>query len=76
MQDFANDNNASGSYRILSNDGDQNEVFCETNGNINGANVGEEAPSFNLEIIGNGQGSFNLAEQNGSVVVMAFFAPN
>ncbi len=73
---YADNNNASGSYRILTNDQDQNEVFCETNGNINGANVGEEAPNFNLEVIGNGLGTFNLSEQIGSVVVIAFFAPN
>ena len=43
--------NASGSYRIYSNDSDEPEVLCETNGNIIGANVGDQAPDFNLDIV-------------------------
>jgi len=73
---FANANNASGSYRILSNDEDQQEIICETNGNINGANIGQNAPDFNLNIINNGSGTFSLSENLGKIVVMAFFAPN
>ena len=72
----ANANNASGSYRIFSNDEDESEVICETNGNINGANVGQEAPDFNLDIVANGDGTFQLSDYLGSVVVVAFFSPN
>ena len=72
----ANANNASGSYRIFSNDDDEAEIICETNGNINGANVGQEAPDFNLDIVANGDGNFQLSDHLGSVVVMAFFSPN
>ena len=72
---FANANNASGSYRIYSNDNDEPESICETNGNINGANVGQEAPDFNLEIVANGTGNFQLSDYLGSVVVIAFFSP-
>ena len=72
----ANSANASGSYRIYSNDPDEPEVLCETNGNIIGANVGDEAPDFNLNIIANGTGSFRLSDYIGQVVVLAFFAPN
>ena len=73
---FANENNASGSYRIFSNDIDESEVICETNGNINGANIGQEAPDFNLDIVANGTGNFQLSDYLGSIVVIAFFAPN
>ena len=72
----ANSDNASGSYRIFSNDEDEPEVVCETNGNINGANVGDIAPNFNLDIIANGLGSFQLSDYIDKVVVLAFFAPN
>ena len=72
----ANSINSSGSYRILSNDNDESEVFCETNGNINGANIGDEAPNFSLDIIANGNGEFTLSEYEGQIVVLAFFAPN
>ena len=73
---FANSQNSSGSYRIFSNDEDESEIICETNGNINGANIGDEAPDFNLQIVANGNGSFQLSDQIGSIVVIAFFAPN
>ena len=72
----ANSNNSSGSYRIFSNDPDEEQLICETNGNINGANVGDIAPNFNLPIIANGSGSFELSDYLGKVVVLAFFAPN
>ena len=72
----ANAMNASGSYRIFSNDSDEEQIACETNGNINGANVGQEAPDFNLNILANGSGNFRLSDYLGSVVVIAFFAPN
>ena len=68
--------NASGSYRIYSNDPDENEIICETNGNINGANIGDAAPDFTLPIIANDTGMFSLSNQLGKVVVIAFFAPN
>ena len=73
---YANANNASGSYRIFSNDEDESEVICETNGNINGANIGQEAPDFNLDIVANGTGNFQLSDYLGSVIVIAFFSPN
>ena len=68
--------NASGSYRIFSNDEDESEIICETNGNIDGANIGETAPDFELEYVANGSGSFKLSDHLGKVVVIAFFAPN
>ena len=72
----ANSNNSSGSYRILSDDFDENEIICETNGNIDGANIGDVAPDFNLPIIANGNGSFSLSDNLGKIIIMAFFAPN
>ena len=72
----ANANNSSGSYRIFSNDSDEYEIICETNGNINGANIGDDAPDFSLDIIANGQGLFTLSDYIGQVVILAFFAPN
>ena len=72
----ANSNNSSGSYRIFSNDEDESEIICETNGNINGANIGDIAPDFNLDIIANGSGNFQLSDYIDKVVVLAFFAPN
>ena len=71
----ANSNNASGSYGVLSNDDDEFEVKCQTNGNINGANVGEQAPDFELDIIANGTGTFKLSDYEDHIVVIAFFAP-
>ena len=68
--------NASGSYRIYSNDPDEPEILCETNGNIIGANIGDQAPDFNLNIVANGSGNFQLSDYLGEVVVLAFFAPN
>jgi len=67
--------NASGSYRIYTNDPDEPEIICETNGNINGANIGEPAPDFNLSYVGNGSGNFQLSEHLGEIVVIAFFSP-
>ena len=72
----ANSDNASGSYRIFSNDEDESEIICETNGNINGANIGDFAPDFSLDIIGNGNGQFTLSDYDGQIIVVAFFAPN
>ena len=72
----ANANNASGSYRIFSNDTDQSEVLCEVNGNINGANIGDQAPDFELSIVANGTGSDRLSDHLGEVIVLAFFSPN
>jgi hypothetical protein len=68
--------NSSGSYRIYSNDPDESELICETNGNIDGANIGEPAPDFNLSYVANGSGSFQLSDHLGEIVVLAFFAPN
>ena len=72
----ATNSNASGSYRIYSNDQDESEIICETNGNINGANIGEPAPDFNLDYVANGNGSFRLSDYIGEIIVIAFFAPN
>ena len=68
--------NSAGVYRIYTNDTDEPLVMCETNGNIDGANIGEPAIDFELDYVANGQGSFKLSEQLGKVVVIAFFAPN
>ena len=72
----ASNNNASGSYRIYSNDPDEPEIICETNGNINGANIGSPAPNFELNYVANGNGTFQLSDYLGQVIVIAFFAPN
>ena len=72
----ANALNASGTYRIYSNDSDESEILCETNGNIIGANVGDQAPDFNLSIVANGNGNFQLSDHTGEIIVIAFFAPN
>ena len=72
----ASNNNSAGVYRIYTNDSDQPLVMCETNGNIDGANIGEPAIDFELDYIANGDGSFRLSDQLGKVVVIAFFAPN
>ena len=67
--------NASGAYRIYSNDPDEPEIICETNGNIDGANVGEPAPDFNLDYVANGTGSYQLSDHLGDIIVIAFFSP-
>jgi len=72
----ANSINSSGSYRIFSNDEDEYQIICETNGNINGANVGDDAPDFELDVIANGSGTFRLSDHVGQIVVLAFFSPN
>ena len=75
MMYTANSANASGSYRIFSNDSDESQIVCETNGNINGANIGDQAPDFNLQIVANGSGTFRLSDYLGQIVVLAFFSP-
>ena len=72
----ASDLNSAGVYRIYTNDPDQSLAMCETNGNIDGANIGEPAIDFELDYIANGQGSFRLSDHLGKVIVIAFFAPN
>jgi hypothetical protein len=67
--------NASGSYQIFSNDADESLLKCETNGNIIGANVGDDAPDFNLEIVANGTGYYQLSDHLDEVVVLIFFSP-
>lgn len=67
--------NASGAYRIYGNDPDEPEIICETNGNIDGANVGEPAADFDLDFVANGSGSYKLSDHFGEIVVIAFFAP-
>lgn len=71
----ATNSNAAGAYRIYSNDPDEPEIICETNGNIDGANVGEPAPDFNLDYVANGSGSYQLSEHLGDIIVIAFFSP-
>ena len=72
----ATEENASGGLRIWSNDNDEPDIVCETNGNIDGANIGEAAPDFELEIVANGEGSFRLSDHLGEIVVLVFFAPS
>ena len=72
----ATENNASGGLRIWSNDEDESDIVCETNGNIDGANIGEAAPDFELEIVANGEGTYRLSDHLGEIVVLAFFAPS
>ena len=72
----ANAVNASGGLRIWSNDEDEPDLTCETNGNIIGANVGDSAPDFELEIVANGIGNYQLSDHVGEIIVLAFFAPN
>jgi len=72
----ASELNSAGVYRIYTNDSDQPLVMCETNGNIDGANIGQTAVDFELDYVANGQGSFKLSDHLGKVVVIAFFAPN
>jgi hypothetical protein len=71
----ASNANASGAYRIYSNDPDEPEIICETNGNIDGANVGEAAPDFELDYVANGSGSYQLSNHLGDIIVIAFFSP-
>lgn len=71
----ASDANASGAYRIYSNDSDQGEIICQLVGNVDGANVGEPAPNFNLEYVANGEGYFQLSENLDKIIVLAFFSP-
>ena len=67
--------NSAGVYRIYTNDADEPLVMCETNGNIDGANIGEPAIDFELNYVANGTGSFQLSDHLGQVVVIAFFSP-
>jgi len=71
----ASNANASGAYRIYTNDPDEPEIICETNGNIDGANIGEPAPNFDLIYVGNGNGNFQLSDHLGEIIVIAFFSP-
>ena len=67
--------NSSSGYRIFTNDPDEPEFIVELNGNIDGINIGEPAPDFELNIIANGNGSFHLSDHLGQIIVLAFFAP-
>jgi len=67
--------NSAGVYRIYSNDADESLVMCETNGNIDGANIGEPASDFNLDYVANGSGSYQLSDHLGDIIVIAFFSP-
>ena len=71
----ASNANASGAYRIYSNDLDEPVIICETNGNIDGANVGEAAPDFNLDYVANGSGNYQLSNNLGDIIVITFFSP-
>jgi len=72
---FADEGNSSSGYRIFINDPDEPEIIVELNGNIDGINIGEPAPDFELDVIANGSGSFQLSDHLGQIVVLAFFAP-
>ena len=69
------DLNASGILQLSSNDPDESEIEISLVGNYEGGIVGASAPDFTLPIAGNGDGYFNLNEQLGKIVVIAFFAP-
>ncbi|NQU67928.1 MAG: hypothetical protein HQ510_08310 [Candidatus Marinimicrobia bacterium] len=70
-----NSPNASGVYNFQTNDPDEGIVGIQLTGNYTGINVGESPPDFSLPIVANGSGIFNLSNQLGKVVVIAFFAP-
>jgi hypothetical protein len=72
---FADAGNSSSGYIIFTNDPDEPQITVELNGNIDGINIGEPAPDFELDIIANGSGSFQLSDHLGQIVVLAFFAP-
>ena len=72
---FADTENSSSGYLIFTNDPDEPQITVELNGNIDGINIGEPAPDFELNIIANGSGSFQLSDHLGQIVVLAFFAP-
>jgi hypothetical protein len=72
---FADAGNSSSGYLIFTNDPDEPQIAVELNGNIDGINIGEPAPDFELEIMANGNGSFRLSDHLGKVIVLAFFAP-
>lgn len=71
----ASEENASGFYRIYSNDPDESEIVSQLVGNVDGANVGQAAPDFELEYVANGEGYFQLSDHLGQIVVIAFFSP-
>ena len=72
---FADAGNSSSGYIIFTNDPDEPQITVELNGNIDGINIGEPAPDFELDIIANGSGTFHLSDHLGQIVVLAFFAP-
>ena len=72
---YADGGNSSGGYDIFANDIDEPQIVCELNGNIDGINVGDTAPDFELEIAANGTGTFQLSDHLGQIVVIAFFSP-
>ena len=72
---YADGGNSSGGYDIFANDNDEPQIVCELNGNIDGINVGDTAPDFELEIAANGTGTFQLSDHLGQIVVIAFFSP-
>ena len=72
---FADAGNSSSGYLIFTNDPDEPQITVELNGNIDGINIGEPAPDFELDVIANGSGSFQLSDHLGQIVVLAFFAP-
>ena len=72
---YADGGNAAGGYDIFTNDLDESHIVCELNGNIDGINVGETAPDFELDIAANETGTFQLSDHLGQIVVIAFFSP-
>lgn len=71
----ASELNASGRFYLITNDPDEPEIYCEINGNYSGVTVGQEAPDFDLPIIANGTGNFQLTNHIGQIIVIAFFHP-
>ena len=69
------DQNASGVMQIVSNDPDEPEITVQLTGNYEGGIVGIEAPDFTLPIVANGSGDFTLSDNEGKIVIIAFFAP-
>ena len=72
---IADSGNSSSGFLIFTNDPDEPQITVELNGNIDGINIGEIAPDFELDIIGNGSGTFHLSDHLGQIIVLAFFAP-
>ncbi len=67
--------NATGILNLPSNDSDEPIIECSIVGNYDGVNVGMTAPDFDLPVVVNGSGNFQLSNHLGEIVVIAFFSP-